>query len=421
MPEINYPRAPDPPKPYDPLQALELFGRVNALQQFQANRAVGEETQRAIKDGKFDPTAALRGIAGRPDAALAAPEATSRVLSQQGQGISNTTAQYEQDKAQTAQLHDLWGAMADKPKLTGEDLNNWVVGTARRSGIPAAKILDFMGSVQAHPGGLAQSAKDSRALSIGSAGTIAPEQGPPETGTGAPTVIRRGAANQGPMGGFPVAQPAGEPEAQQSSAARGAALRATAGTSPQIHTDLENLKHESRVLGDFSGPTSEAEKKLNSLSQRVFGAGITLSKDQLAAADSFDKIVSQIATNQSKTLHGSDASLSAIQHANPNLQMSAAGRDMVIDMLHGNQDAIDVTRKAWADARAKGVPMHNHDDFMEQFSRVLDPRVFQFNRLSRENQQKFLSQMDPAEVGDFEQKYQAAIDRSWVKPLKKAQ
>jgi hypothetical protein len=38
--------------------------------------------------------------------------------------------------------------------------------------------------------------------------------------------------------------------------------------------------------------------------------------------------------------------------------------------------------------------------------------------MNRENQQKFLSQIDPSELPDFEAKYQEAIRQKWVKPLK---
>jgi hypothetical protein len=106
--------------------------------------------------------------------------------------------------------------------------------------------------------------------------------------------------------------------------------------------------------------------------------------------------------------------------ANPSTSMSAYGREGVIDMLHGNQDAIDRARNIWLDARAKGAPANSYDVFMNQLSQKLDPRVFQFNRLSRVNQQKFLSQMDPDDLSDFEQKYQTAIASKWVKPLKQA-
>src|SRR5258708_18178084 len=44
---------------------------------------------------------------------------------------------------------------------------------------------------------------------------------------------------------------------------------------------------------------------------------------------------------------------------------SKFGREGVIDMLQGNQDAIDVTRKAWLKARALGAPAGSYDQFAE--------------------------------------------------------
>jgi hypothetical protein len=85
-------------------------------------------------------------------------------------------------------------------------------------------------------------------------------------------------------------------------------------------------------------------------------------------------------------------------------------------MLHGNQDAIDVTRKAWLKARANGAKPGDYDLFAERMGQELDPRVFQFNRLSRENQQKFLSQMSPADAKEFEDKFANAYEKKWVNP-----
>ena len=145
-----------------------------------------------------------------------------------------------------------------------------------------------------------------------------------------------------------------------------------------------------------------------------------MSPDQLRASESFDKIASNIALNQAKMLGGTDSTRSMSVGATPNSGMSRYGRDGVIDMLQGNQDSVDAARDAWLDARSKGAPAGSFDLYMHRLNKVLDPRVFQFNRLNRDNQQKFLSQMSPADIPAFEQKYAASVARGWVQPLKPA-
>jgi hypothetical protein len=217
---------------------------------------------------------------------------------------------------------------------------------------------------------------------------------------------------------MPTGLAPGEQGLAESTSGRAARLQSTAATSPQYHADLDNLKQESKVLDNLGGPTFETEKKLNQLATRLGGFGITMTPDQLKAGESFDKIANQISLNQSQMFHGSDAGLHTVVGANPSSSMSKFGREGVIDMLQGNQDAIDITRKAWLKARANGAPASSYDLFAEQMGNQIDPRVFQFNRLSRDNQQKFLSQMGPQQVGEFEQKYKTAIGNKWVKPLK---
>jgi hypothetical protein len=239
--------------------------------------------------------------------------------------------------------------------------------------------------------------------------------GPPTAG-GQPTTVPQTSAVR--TGAMATGLAPGESELLTSPAGRADKLQSTAASSPQYHADLENLKQDSSILGNLGGPTIETEKKLNQLSSRLGGFGITMTPDQLKSLESFDKIANQISLNQSQFFHGSDAGLHTVVGANPSSSMSRFGREGMIDMLQGNQDAIDVTRKAWLKARAMGAPAGSYDLFAEQMGEKIDPRVFQFNRLNRDNQQKFLSQMDPADIKDFEARYQESVKNKWVKPLK---
>ncbi len=94
-------------------------------------------------------------------------------------------------------------------------------------------------------------------------------------------------------------------------------------------------------------------------------------------------------------------------------------------MLQGNQDAVDTTRQLWLKARAAGMTANQYDEFVNELVTpsdpkrgALDPRVFQFNRMARNNQQKYLDQLDPSDLPEFEKNYKYAIAQKWVKPPK---
>lgn len=288
--------------------------------------------------------------------------------------------------------------------------------------IPAAADL-----ILQHPKGIAagRSILLNSALSPGEAsGRVA---GPPTAG-GAPTTISVPQANLGGSRGIVTGQPVGEETTQTGSAQAALRLENTGATSAQYHADLENLKQDSEVLDNLGGPTIDVERKLNALTTRLGNFGVTMTPEQMKAADSFSKIANQISLNQASAMAGTDAGRDMTLHANPSMEATRYGRDGVIDMLQGNQDAVDTTRKLWFQAKKNGAPASSYHDFvntlggepLNKSGAKFDPRVFQFNRMSRDNQQKFLGQVGPENIGQFESNYKEAIARGWVKPLKKA-
>lgn len=342
-----------------------------------------------------------------------------------GQHIANATAQQAQEAAATATIRNaLATSLAGNPSPTADDVHSAIVNVSRANphiAVTMPGIINAQGDflLKDGPKGIKTNAGTLLNMGLSPEGASIRVTGPPGPG-GAPTSISVPQANQAGPQGIPTGLAPGESELLGNPSERAAKLQSTASTTAQYHADLDNLKQESKVL-DIGGPTVEFEKKANQFLTRIGLPNLgTMSPDQLKSAEGFDKIANQISLNQSQFFHGSDAGLHTVVGANPSSSMSRYGREGVIDMLQGNQDAIDRARKIWLDARAKGAPVSSHDQFMDQLSEKLDPRVFQFNRMSRDNQQKFLGQMDPDELGDFEQKYQAAIAQKWVKPLKKA-
>lgn len=410
---------------------LGLISTLNQIQDFQARKAVGQAYQDATdpESGLTDTPKFMGLVKSNPDSALRAPEAGANAASLTGQYIANRTNQFGLNETQTNFLSNLAGSFINKKGgATDSD-----VATARtiaaRNGIPINLIDGVLGQGQNDNRTPQQRFQDLNDLALGPVGRSGIVTGPPNQATGQPQSVTQGQATRaattpqgapGTVQGFPSALPPGESDILAQSATRASQLQATAGTTAQYHADLDNLKQDSKVLDNLGGPTFEVEKKLNQLSQRVGGFGVTMSPDQLKAGESFDKIANQISRQQGQLFGDTDATRNMSVGSNPSTSQSAYGREGIIDMLQGNQDAVDRARNIWIDARAKGAPANSYDTFMNELSKNLDPRVFQFNRLNRDNQQKFLNQMDPDELPGFEQKYKSAIGLGWVKPLKKA-
>lgn len=380
----NYPQPVQPQQNALASDPAKVIGLMSGLQDYR------------LKQQQFD------ALSQQPAAAL------------QGQQIANDTAmQGQQEMASRAISRVMGGYLAGIQKPTADDVRSAAAFAARSFPAIATKYPGIISAAsetgRKNPGLLINSGLSPEAQSGEVPGT--PTQG------GAPTTIKVPASNLGT--GRVTGNAPGEEALLASPAGRADKLQSTAATTQQYHADLENLKQDSKVLDNLGGPTFETEKKLNQLANRVGGFGITMTPDQLKAGESFDKIANQISLNQSQMFHGSDAGLHTVVGANPSSSMSKFGREGVIDMLQGNQDAIDTTRKAWLKARANGAPASSYDLFAERMGEEIDPRVFQFNRLSRENQQKFLSQMNPEDIAPFEEKYKSAVDKKWVKELKK--
>ena len=403
------------------LNPLQVVGLANALTQGQALRsdlasrqATGEAYQGALNpDGSVDQSKLSAALQANPAAAFGMPETASRMLQQ-------TSGQTDLDAARNKFIIDAVGSIADDPKINADKVRSLGVTLARNLKIPAPMVNNWLDSLPKGGPALRDKLIQFRNMATGSAGASTPTQ----TGLspeGAPVYGSRGQFNfaTGAGGGVQTALPPGEEGLRASAAKRAEALQATAETSPQYRSDLQNLRDESKVLDNLGGPTFEVEKKLNQLSQRLAGMGITMTPDQLRAGESFDKIVNQLSLRQAATFGGTDASRSMSLGATPNTSMSGLGRAGVISMLEGNQDAVDTAREDWLKARANGASAQSFDLFMHGLGKTMDPRVFQFNRLNRDGQQRFLLMLPPTELPDFENNYRAAIHRGWVKDLKK--
>jgi hypothetical protein len=400
----------------NPAQVLDLIGKITQNQMLQnelrAKAAIGEAYQGAMTpDGGVDPQRLRAVLMNNPAASWMMPQALEHV-----QGLA--ASQFDLAAKQSNWIADRLGSLAKKPNLSREDIHHFVVDAARDVGVNPTVLVGWRDRVFNHPRGLRDAVQTAASQATGSAGLLGRVEGPPGPG-GEKTSVSVGQTVFGQPGQpMPIGQPPGESETQTESAKRASQLQASGATTAQTHADLQNLKDLSKAFA-IGGPTAELEIRLAQVGQRL-GLPTTLTSKQLAAGEEFNKIANAFSVNQTKGFYGSDAALHAVVGSNPNLSTSALGREGVIDMLAGNQDAIDTLRNEWLKARQQGIPANAHDRWMNDAAKNIDPRLFQFNRLSPQGQRTFWGQLDPTEIPTFKAKYMAAVKNGWVKLPKPA-
>lgn len=399
---------PQPSQGLDAQKALNLFEslqRNSILQRdIAAKQAIGNAYQGAIdQDGNLDPQKFRAGVLHDPAASWMLPDAMQHVQ-------NLLTTQFNLHASQDDRVRAVIGSLS--PYATDEQLRHYS-STLARTGIPPAMIVGHVDALmQLHGRQRADAIADLKNTAIGPAGTS--QRVTTVQGT-VPGSIPLGQANREGFvaGGLPVGEetPLGE------SAKRASDLQATGSTTAQYHADLENLRQLSRQV-NISGPTAELEKRVNQVLNRL-GIPGTVSARQLANAEEFDKIANRLSLSQKGSFGGSAFALGVTKDSNPNLSMSRYGREGVIDLLQGQQDATDALRNMWLNARRQGVPANQHDNWVNEAAKVVDPRLFQFNRLSPGDQAKFWGDMDPTERANFKAKYLQAMKNGWVKSPKK--
>jgi len=203
-------------------------------------------------------------------------------------------------------------------------------------------------------------------------------------------------------GSYTTGLPTGTAIPREAAAKDSAEFQATGNGMMLQQGNLENLRDLSHDI-DISGPTAEAEKAYNQIVQRIGLPGLgTVTKENLAKAEEFDKIREQVAGQQASAMHATDAGLLNQYGANPNLTMSKKGREANTNMLLGNNDAIRTAIGLWQKTRntngsATGMPKpgggvwldQDYYDWLGMLNKNFSPRPFQFARMRPEDQRDF--------------------------------
>lgn len=232
----------------------------------------------------------------------------------------------------------------------------------------------------------------------------------PAPGVGAPTVPPRAAPVARTVAPVPPVAPIaptepyrppeltgmrpGQAEAMgvlaQGGARMGQDLNNVANKIPENRTALDLMRADLQKAGPFMGPTAQWEHSANLIAGRVLGFFPTMTKEQIAGLESFEKLGLMLAGQQAATLNASDAAQRNALGTVPNSHISKLGNEGIIDMIHGNYDYIAMKARELNKAIAAGLPADKINEWSDNFNATHDPRVFQYARMSKEEQDKLV-------------------------------
>lgn len=274
--------------------------------------------------------------------------------------------------------------------LLNPELRESVLGTRVATTIPGGMTQNVL-----VPGAL--SAPGTQAVPLGQpvGGGLTPAEGAtrvtgPPTASGQPTtqplstVTPRSLGGTGPEGGQVVT---GTPSDWESNVKMGVALNQRADQVPTMKAQLTNLQSDLSNI-NLMGPGADKDKAINALAAKYTGYGIYMTPQQIAAADSFNKIATQIAMAQASQAGATDLQTVTAMGANPNLDMSKLSNEQILSRLQGNEDYIAAKNAAWN----KWQQTHNAGDyknFSQWFAQQTSPVVFQHENMTASDAQHF--------------------------------
>lgn len=196
--------------------------------------------------------------------------------------------------------------------------------------------------------------------------------------------------------------------------AQQAAQSTTGGNSANAFNEITNQGVAARsqgavldnMLADTSqftaGPGADAIQKLREVGGRL---GLPVDTTATSASESFNKLASQLANAQGA---GSDARLAVNQSANPHSSLSPGGVDLILRQLRGNADYLQARQTL-----AAGYPdKSDQAGFEAKVGANLDPRVFQYSRMTPQQKATYLSGLQ--DKNQFKQAYGWAANNGLI-------
>jgi len=255
-----------------------------------------------------------------------------------------------------------------------------VLSRARQGQYSPQVTNDVISEINRNKGNWDDYGKNMRAQATGNAGltnftTTYPTTGGTPQLQPATSVPRPSARTQPPSSS--ASNPPGYEAAVGGNVKAALELEGSAGTTNQQRADIQNLVSESNIVGNHFAPTFELEKKANQVLQR-FGLPGTMTKEELAAGEGFDKITHMLTSTQTAMYGPSDARQANQMASLPSSSISGLGVKGITKMMLGNTDAIDAKRNAWFIEKAKTPPGQpiDHNAFSNDWNNQYDPRAF---------------------------------------------
>lgn len=411
---------PQPPKQSEgllngsPTQIIDLVGKLNqnALfqKEFAAKQAVGNAFQDSIRGGAYDPDAAAKGLLN-PDAAFAAPQAVGVLQDLQGKHIANQAAETDRLTKQNQITYDAFGTLADKKKVTSQDIDH-VSAQLAASGIDSSRIALVRKYLFRDPSKVKEGLTVLRNIAMGAGPTAGRVAGTPDAKGGQRTLsvgqanfAGTGGPDVGPDGiqtGLGPGQGAAIEKSGAASADASIRLRDAADVAPMLKSTLGNLEEH---LNNFTaGPGADWTRVGKALINRnvPLPTGWKFDPQSIASQEEFNKQALNLAQQQFQTLGGTgtDAKFSSAFETNPHETLSHLGNQGVIRLLKGNQDAIVAKNQAWMNWKRQYGP-DSYDEFAQDFNRRYDPRAFQFKYMTKAERQKYVDRMDNRDRSEF--------------------
>jgi len=168
-----------------------------------------------------------------------------------------------------------------------------------------------------------------------------------------------------------------------------------------------------RATGPGTAKTNEVIAVLNNAGIKVDGKGVN---DYQSLVKFLNNSLNQAAQGTGSV--GSDARFDSFSHGQPSADtMNKASLEGAIRYVLSQHDANAVRgqfiQQAYQDAQRKGVP-NAALSAQQAWSKVYDPQVFNFSRMTPEERQQFKASMDPKQQAEFGQKYNFAHSQGWV-------
>jgi hypothetical protein len=225
---------------------------------------------------------------------------------------------------------------------------------------------------------------------------------------GTAPAIGTGAPGGGIVTGLGPAQTAALDVKGKQSAADFQGYAADGDRAVQQNAILGNMLADTK--GFTTGPANARIKAFQSFASTYapkMSAFVGVDPKTVAANESFDKLAAQLANAQGA---GSDARLMVNQAANPHGEMAPASVDLVLRQLQGNAD-YKIAKQTLANAYPDKTDSTGFETAMQ---RNLDPRAFQFARMTVPQRKTYVAALSPQDLTAVKGGYNWAVTHGMI-------